>query len=188
MIELGIHPEDPEAMLFHSDAVGKFMPADRDEVIEFIAAAKRGDFDGLFTDPPVYRSASAAAPAPVTAPPASAVERAFSEALFVGGPLHGETRQVPKGNVYVFSATSTQELNLTSPMPTDEAEDNPIRPMKYSECVYIRTTYGRKDNTDGANMWRDVWIESQVSRNSRDWDVKDAIALAWFRQGRKVQS
>jgi hypothetical protein len=61
MIEIGVHPDMPTAMIYHSTETGRFMPAGREETIEMIAAAKRGDFDGLFTDPPVHRSASAAA-------------------------------------------------------------------------------------------------------------------------------
>lgn len=68
MIELGIHPAAPGAMMYHSTESGMFMAADRDETIRFIEAAKRGDFDGLFADPPVHTSASAAAPAPLPQP------------------------------------------------------------------------------------------------------------------------
>ena len=68
MIELGIHPDAPGAMIYHSTESGMFMPADRQETIDFINAAKRGDFDGLFTEPPTHTSASAAAPAPLVPP------------------------------------------------------------------------------------------------------------------------
>jgi hypothetical protein len=63
MIEIGIHPDMPGAMIYHSTESGRFMPAGRQETIELFNAVKRGDFDGLFTDPPVHTSASAAAPA-----------------------------------------------------------------------------------------------------------------------------
>jgi hypothetical protein len=62
MIEIGVHPDMPTAMIYHSTYSGRFMPAGREETIEFIEAAKRGDFDGLFTEPPEHTSASAAAP------------------------------------------------------------------------------------------------------------------------------
>jgi hypothetical protein len=62
VIELGTHPDMPTAMMYHSDYSGQFMAAGREETIEFIEAAKRGDLDGLFTDPPLHTSASAAAP------------------------------------------------------------------------------------------------------------------------------
>jgi hypothetical protein len=62
MIEIGINPDSPTAMIYHSDYSGRFMAAGREETIEFFDAIKRGDFDGLFTDPPEHTSASAAAP------------------------------------------------------------------------------------------------------------------------------
>jgi hypothetical protein len=62
VIELGIHAAMPTAMMYHSTESGQFMAAGREETIEFIEAAKRGDLDGLFTDPPEHTSASAAAP------------------------------------------------------------------------------------------------------------------------------
>lgn len=61
-IEVGIHPEMPTAMLFHSTDSGRFMPAGHEEIIDFINAAKRGELDGLFTTPPEHTSASADAP------------------------------------------------------------------------------------------------------------------------------
>lgn len=68
MIELGIHPDTPGAMIYHSTDSGRFMPAGREETIDFLNAVKRGDFDGLFTCPPEHTSASAAAPSRVADP------------------------------------------------------------------------------------------------------------------------
>jgi hypothetical protein len=62
MIEVGVHPTMPTAMMYHSDYSGQFMAVGSEETVEFFEAVKRGDFDGLFTDPPEHTSASAAAP------------------------------------------------------------------------------------------------------------------------------
>lgn len=61
-IEVGVHPDVPTAMIMHSTESGRFMSASRDETRAMVDAAKRGDFDGLFTDPPEHTSASADAP------------------------------------------------------------------------------------------------------------------------------
>lgn len=52
-------------MMVHSTESGRFLPCTTAEVVEFVAAVKAGDFDGLFTMPPVHPSASADAPARV---------------------------------------------------------------------------------------------------------------------------
>lgn len=51
MIELGKNSEMPNvsgAIMFHSTESGRFMAAGRHETLEFFAAVKRGDFDGMF--------------------------------------------------------------------------------------------------------------------------------------------
>src|SRR6266540_984695 len=83
MIEVGIHPDSPGAMMYHSTDSGRFMPAGRDETIEFLNAVKRGDFDGLFASPPVHTSASAAAPAPARGPARPFIDLSHSGLLWL---------------------------------------------------------------------------------------------------------
>lgn len=63
-IEIGHVSDSLDAMILHSTEAGGFMRASVREVRKMVHAAKAGAFDGLFTDPPLHRSASADAPSP----------------------------------------------------------------------------------------------------------------------------
>lgn len=45
MIEIGVHPDMPTAMICHSTESGQFMACSRDEVMELLNAVKRGEYD-----------------------------------------------------------------------------------------------------------------------------------------------
>jgi len=63
-IEIGHVSGSFDAMILHSTEAGGFMQASVQEVRKMVHAAQSGAFDGLFTDPPQDRSASADAPSP----------------------------------------------------------------------------------------------------------------------------
>lgn len=93
-------------------------------------------------------------------------------ALFVGGPLHGTRRKVERDAWSIKTLEYNDHLDF---LATDESS--------YSERVYYRRKLSRED---ADTRWMQVvWLDARLDPEDpvAMEHVKDAVMLAWFRDG-----
>lgn len=101
-------------------------------------------------------------------------EPATEIAVFVGGPLHGVRREVERAS-YAYVAM-------------DPSSDDWLEPdWSMTKRYYSRRKLWR-ELPDGDRYLQVVWMDSRISADSPQAmeQVKDAVMLAWFADGTKM--